>query len=138
MFLSQQDGVASDELSATTTRAFVRFTSLFGFRPRNAQALHAVIREFAHFFTHFVLAMFAGFAFMTSLRRLRPALGWSSTVSTVAAIFDELSQFLSDGRGVELLDLGLNLLGVALGTLFIWFFIKIIRSISTSKSNRNT
>ena len=136
VFLSQQDGAESGAVSEITTRLFLKVARMFGYHP-NVQVAHAVIREFAHFFTHFTLATLAGLAFMTSFRRVGTALGWAFICSVIAAMFDEFVQLAANGRAFEVLDLGLNLGGVVVGIAFAWLLIRAVLAILKTRTKHN-
>jgi len=130
VFLSRQDGAGSGRFSLFIAR------TIYGLLPQTMQeqveiaALHALAREFAHFFIHFVLATLSGLAFITTIQNSLAAFVVSFSVSVLIAVGDELVQLLAAGRAFEFLDLGINLIGVVAGSLFsiviMMFLVKII------------
>ena len=117
IFLSGQPGNGSGLISNKVAKAIVKVLSVFGYQPKSYSVFHSDVREFAHFFLHFMLALFAYRAFSVVISRFRIALFISLLFSCIVAFMDELFQLFAQGRVFELADLRLNLFGIMAGTL---------------------
>ncbi len=117
VFLSGQPGNGSGLISNNVAKTVVKILSVFGYKLKSYSKFHSDVREFAHFFLHFMLALFAYRAFSVVVSRFRIALFVSLLFSCITAFMDELFQLFAQGRVFELTDLRLNLFGVMAGTL---------------------
>ena len=115
VFLSRQDGNDSTNVSSQLSEILLR---LLGFLDRypDKSKFHIILREFAHFFSHFLLALLGGFAFVATINDLTLAVVTSFLTTSSIAVSDELVQLIVDGRAFELADLLLNFSGVVVGT----------------------
>jgi VanZ family protein len=108
VFLCLQDGRSSGELSS-----FI------------AGIIHAdenVLRKFAHFFVHFVLAFLAYQAITVSVKKKSTAVLCTVLLSLIFAVTDEFFQTVVIDRSAELRDVIINMSGVFSGTFIGFLF----------------
>jgi len=107
IFLSCQSGNDSGKLSLWLAERF------------DIHVTQTALREFAHFGTHFVLAIFMYGAAYSSYDSPR---GFTTIIGFVIAVADELLQFFIPGRCPEIVDIALNLAGIITGAILCAIF----------------
>lgn len=104
----------SDQSSALSSFIAQKLYSPIGQEVDFSQ-FHNSLREFAHFFAHLVLAFLAYRAIAIDRNRKSVLICFIAVISI--AVIDEMVQFLVSTRGVETIDLALNIAGVITGLL---------------------
>lgn len=117
MYLSNQIGSNSSALSNRVAKSI--WQPLYDLFPSlEFDEFHFAIRKLAHFAVHAVLAFSIFRAAWHSFRKKGAALFLALVVAGGIAVFDELVQLRAPGRVWAVTDMGINLLGVSLGTCF--------------------
>lgn len=101
VFLCIQDGKSSGELS--------------GFLANFIGIEEQLLRKLAHFFVHFMLALLAYQAIVTTVKPKSTALLCSIFLSLLFAVIDESFQMVVIDRSAELKDVLINISGVITG-----------------------
>ena len=102
VFLCLQDGKTSGEFST-----FI--ANIIGIEDH-------ILRKFAHFFVHFILAYLAYQAIAASVKSKRLAVLCSILLSLIFAVVDETFQTVAIERSAEIRDALINISGVTAGT----------------------
>ncbi len=116
VYLSQQSGTQSAEVSGWFTKTIARVFGFFGIDV-SYSALHYVMRKLAHFCVHLILAILVYRAFIITNSYQKNAIILTLFACMVVACFDEGIQSVAPGRAMMGGDLLLNLFGVTCGTL---------------------
>ena len=122
--LSSQTGDLSAELSGRIANVLF---DRFNFLGLNWETVHLLIRRCAH------VAIFALEGFLTvaalaaSLPSLRRSGLYAAAGCAVLAVFDELHKLFVAGRHCHVLDMLLNMLGVALGVGAAMIVLRLVR-----------
>ncbi|MCX8129093.1 MAG: VanZ family protein [Clostridia bacterium] len=95
------------------------FTGVFG--EGSLAVKDGFIRKSAHFFEYMVLGCLF-FNALKSYKRLGQTLALSMVFSVAYAISDEIHQFFVPGRAMRIFDIGVDSLGIALGTILLYFY----------------
>lgn len=117
IFLSSQ--VGSDSASLSTRIAKVVWSPLNKIFPGlSFKDFHYLVRKLAHFGVHAVLAFNVFRASWHSFRKRGAALATTIILAGTIAVINELIQLNAPGRTWAVSDVGLNLLGISIGTCF--------------------
>lgn len=126
VFLSCQSYSGSTEISTGLARAVHQgFGWLFG--RIDVVEFHRVFRKVGHFVAHFGVGLFGLRAFLKTARGRERALTYALMTGIFVAIFDEAMQLLVEGRVSDAFDGLLNVSGVVLGIMVVWYFTKARR-----------
>ena len=115
VYLSNQVGTGSAALSQNLARSI--WTPLLKLFPElDFEEFHIFVRKLAHFGVHMILAFSIFRASNYTFRRKGTALFITLILAGFIAFANELVQLRAPGRVWTIVDTGLNLLGVFIGT----------------------
>ena len=128
-FFSNQNGEESENLSLNLMRKITILLSKNNeISQKNIDQIiynwHVIIREFSHFIVFVPIGIFVMCLISTYKIKLRYKFLISMSVGILYAVFDELHQFFVQGRAAELMDVGIDTLGVLFGVFFAFLIIK--------------
>lgn len=128
-FLSWQTGEDTAQVSLRLAAVLLRLMGRVGLHP-DPVAFHAFLRTSAHWGAFLVAgALVSGAAAVTWWDRPRPALvafAVGMALCAVSACASEMVKVLIPGRHLQWDELGLNLLGAAMGVLPVCFVTRLL------------
>lgn len=92
------------------------------------------LRKAAHFSQYLILAILLSAALKLHIKSICKVSVLSFIVGTLYAISDEIHQHFIPGRTARMIDVIIDLSGVAIGCLFVWLTVKLINKIKKNKS----
>ena len=92
------------------------------------------LRKAAHFCQYLILAILLSAALKLHIKSICKVSVLSFIVGTLYAISDEIHQHFIPGRTARMIDVIIDLSGVAIGCLFVWLSVKFINKIKKNKS----
>ncbi|MEL6694885.1 MAG: VanZ family protein [Bacteroidota bacterium] len=124
-YLSDQD-----KNQTVQTSGFVLW--LLSFLPLDPEwltspAFKVFVRKSAHMTEYFFLYLWA-FRLLNWYQPFQIAWNWAAFLSIAYAMTDEFHQTFVPGRGASIRDVGVDSLGVCLGMIIIWVFLRPSRA----------
>ncbi|KAA9013816.1 VanZ family protein [Niallia endozanthoxylica] len=118
-FLSQQPATESNELSRIITEYIVKIVAMVHL-DADFNINNSSIREYAHFLAYLILGILVTIILQViGIRGIR-GMGLALLLCVFYAVFDEIHQIFSPGRGIQLKDVFVDSFGAGVGIIIVW------------------
>ena len=117
-FLSSQNGANTSETSLRLIRFFAKHVP---FVQQHESLCNTILRKMAHVFIFAFLCGFLYFGLFATSRNIKLAYAGAVSFSIVYALFDEVKKLFISGRHLHWADVGMNVVGVLIGIVILYF-----------------
>lgn len=119
-YFSNQPSQISENQSDTIVQ---KLLEIF-FNNTDIQNIDFIVRKLAHLFLYTIGGMLVFNLILTYHKSLKLTLCISSMTCIIYAISDEIHQYFIPGRSCQLIDVGIDSIGICIGICFMCFIVR--------------